>query len=91
MTPRVGNDSGSIADEERRMTAESDVPTPPFRSLPRLYTIREVMSYLRVKKSKLYSLMQEGLLPYVEIGAGGHRRVSETALLSFVHGVIPQG
>ena len=61
--------------------------TPAASALPRLYTVREVMAYLRVKKSKLYKLMQEGLLPYVEIGAGGHRRVSETALLNFVNGV----
>ena len=67
------------------MTAVQDMPVVP--ALPRLYTVREVMAYLRVKKSKLYKLMQEGLLPYVEIGAGGHRRVSETALLSFVNGV----
>ena len=67
------------------MTATSTAPAAPV--LPRLYTVREVMAYLRVKKSKLYKLMQEGLLPYVEIGAGGHRRVSETVLLNFVNGV----
>lgn len=69
------------------MNTTVDMLMPPSISLPRLYTVREAMNYLRIKKSKLYQLMQEGLVPYVEIGQGGHRRITEPALLAFVNGV----
>jgi excisionase family DNA binding protein len=45
------------------------------------YTIKEAMAFLRLSRSSLYALMDEGRLPYAKIGKS--RRVPVLALKEF--------
>lgn len=72
------------------MPTSQDTVQSSGLGLPRLYTVREVTTYLRIKKSKIYQLMHDGLLPFVQVGVGGRRRITETAILAFVNGVGSQ-
>lgn len=51
-----------------------------------LMTVAEAANFLRISRSKLYSLMDQGQLAFVRLGQNGHRasrRIPRRALIEF--------
>ena len=68
-----------------RQLAGSSIPLSPTHELaPVLLSIPEVCKLLGYHKTKVYDLMQRGLLPFVVHTENGHRRVEYAALQAFV-------
>jgi len=62
-------------------------PTPPGPGIPRhdLATVLDVCSRLKISRSKLYSLMDQGRLRYLNIGRC--RRIREAEIDRFIAGL----
>ena len=54
-----------------------------------IYTIPEVAVYLKISKSKIYSMVQRGLIPHVRIGK--NVRIRETDLKKWVERQVTDG
>jgi excisionase family DNA binding protein len=48
-----------------------------------IYTIPEVARYLKLSKSKVYSMVQKGTIPYIRIGR--NVRIRERDLARWIH------
>lgn len=53
-------------------------------AVPILLTVQQACQLLGFKKTKLYELMNSGLLPYVSDARNGHRRIEYQALRGLV-------
>jgi len=50
--------------------------------MDKIYTVPEVARYLKVSKSKMYRMVQLGLIPYVKIGR--NVRIRERDLVKYI-------
>lgn len=66
----------------RRQVTVARQKAEAVRPAGRLLTIAEASEYVRLSRTKLYGLMNDGLLAYVKIGKA--RRIALSALVGLV-------